>query len=323
MKKRITSMLLALAMVMGLIGPTAMAASQRAYDYEYTDTLSTLAGQAARSGNLDLAAEYESELQSLGVDILTTSEVIQLQNEFEGIMPLADNVPEPPNTNSVHWYKTTKYGHTYNGRKYDIIQIKAVAWDTPNQWLHAGGVESYAPTRSTDIPVIAGSKLVTALIERTVGSATVTIADFFTSIGQAAFIDSYSYLTIPNSSQDGHITASRDEYLDIYFYWVSEKGASDYSLRTKEAVGNLNYSYTVKGKLVKPDGSSRLVNSGGSVPKTTFLPTTRATWDSPCRAYLSNTYTEYWPGDIEFNINGTDFWIPQIPVPQNMEALLY
>lgn len=316
MKKRMVSLLLALAMVMGLAVPAWAEEGTQNFDLEQIRELAILAGEAARSGNSILAEQYEDQLHTLGGQVLTSSEILQLEGEFMGIVPYVSSVELPPNTHDIHWTLTPKKQHSYKGKSYDIIAVTAVSWDDTNEWLHADFAASYAPRTPQNIAVNTAYKFIQLGLTKTAFSAFVTLGNFFDDIGKSA--SNYSLITTAKSG----IAVSCSEDINITFYWISEAGANDYSMRVKETSGEVNYGYTANVSLTnKSTGKVDTINQSGTVRQKSYKAANYGNLDRVCQAYLNGTVAEYAAEDITITINDVTFQFPQPPLPQGMGTL--
>lgn len=317
MKKKMISLLLVLALVVGIC-PTAFAApaqSQR----ERADELISLAARAAKAGNLELAQEYERELQSLGVKVMTSEEVMQFGNEMTGGQTPAqtNGVVAPENTSAVHWYQYKPLeNYRYEDKAYDIIQIVASSWDDTCEWLHMDKA-AMKNSQKKSIPASITAQIIHAIAETASATKwTVTLGDFFSTLGE----DIADFNTVDVGANDFTVYYSAD--YTVNFYWLSEHGADNYFLKAKDQKMEMNYSYAGLVKLTHKDGhvDSKTVAETGN----RLLVYKSPTYGNPnkaCKAYQDETIAEDRIGNINLTILGTKHTIITRGLPPYMESL--
>lgn len=317
MKKRLVSMFLALTMCMGLAVPAA-AISVQDTD-ERINELMLLAARAARTGNLELAQQYDNELQTLGVEVVTAEEVMNFQNntaEGRTIAQVASEPPMPGNTSAAHWYKVTKEDYFYNRGRYDIVRFTAFSWDDTSWWLHMDKAD-VKNSQKKSLPVSATTQILQAVAANVTPTKwAVSMSDFFASIGE----NISNFKTLDVGANDFTVYYSAD--YTVNFFWVSEHGADNYFLRAKDQMMEMNYSYAGLVKLTQKDGRVDSLTTGETGARTiTYQAPNLGDWSKACQGYQNDTIIEDRVGDVTLTIMGTAHTIRTRGLPPYMDSV--
>lgn len=316
--KKIMSVVLVALMIFSCVG-TAFAASTStpssldAQDTDYINELIDLASEAARSGEKQLAYQYEEMLQELGVEVMTGDEVWDFYvNEINnGVEPILDDVVKPPNTSSIHWYKTTYMNHPYAGKSYDVITIRATSWDDTSDWLHVEQTlknkkkQSSIPLASLEYIFEAGADKVEGLL------GLVTIKSIF----EKAFLtfSKYEYLDV----NPGDIICMFTADIDVMWHWVREHNSpkDDYVIRLEENKIVGDYSYIHYIRATEPNGKVTTKSSGELTVPFEYERDDFGDIDRACQAFLDDKIREVNVGDIELKFNNESLTIPEFILP--------
>lgn len=318
-RKHIFSFTLIAAIILSMIAPVFAATTSTQADalMQEVDTLITLASKAARDGDLELAHQYELQIEALGTEILSAEDVRELEAELSGnsttdIVPLATDINPPSNNNKVHFYKTTTQNYYNGGQYYDIITIRAVSWDDTSSWLHTSG--SITTSAVTTYSVV--SDMSKAVMESIISSAPLmTVLDLFSSFSQST--SGYSSMTI--GKDDGTCLYAID--MEVRHQWIRPHGNGDYVLRVRESkYSEINYSTSIIATATKTNGSIQTKTISNDYSGR-YTPSQYGALNRVCQAYKNDAIAEYSAGSIPFTIGSKTVSIPAMTIPPYMDLL--
>lgn len=316
MKKRIISFVLALVICVCSVFSTCAASCSNDLQADYIDELITLAGQAARSGNLELANKYEEQVQAMGVEVLSQEEIFSLTQELRGNSAETYSVPTPPDAPSVHWYRQTTTNYRNDGKYYDIIALRCVSWDDTSAWLHVDNQFVTNPNAKS-FGASAAINLVQVAVGQTPWSIISTIGDFFEAINKD--ISNYNTLSIDKKA----ITCYYSADISVTFYWVSLHGEDSYCLCVRENMLSMNYSYLMRTSITQKNGKVDTINSGTITPggEIVYKAPQYGNLGRACQAYESDIIVNYNAGALKFNLAGDTVTLPEITIPPYMDSV--
>lgn len=232
-------------------------------EFDEINELITLAGVAARAGDLETAQKYEDILVARGVEIVATDDpqkaLVQLGIEEETAASTYA-VPDMEDTEAVHWFKYS-VTNWYNWRtfgNFDLISLRAESWDDTNSILVSGwnGVTNTKPkTYATSVLENIGIELVKFGIEKTfdeyedIASVVMTVGDVFldTDANSAEF----TTMEMTSGSVDFRWLGESS----VTFWYVRSNGSGrDYALYCVEEKITLDYDCDFEVRYRYPDG---------------------------------------------------------------------
>ena len=306
-------------MIFSCVG-TAFAASTNtsssldAQDTDYINELIDLASAAARSGDKELAYQYEEMLQDLGVEVMTGDEVWDFYvNEINhGVEPLLEDIEKPPNTSSIHWYKVQYGNHRYAGKAYDVITMRATSWNDTSDWLH---VEQTIKNKKKQMSIpLAGLKYIfeagAQKVEGLLGL--ITIKSIFNSANLS--LSKYEYLDI----KPGDVICTYTADIDVMWHWVREHNSpkKDYKIRLEENKIEGDYSYILTIRAT--DSSTGKVDTKTSGKLTVPFKYELDDFgdiDRACQAFIDGKIREVNVGGIELKFHDESITIPEFTLP--------
>lgn len=318
LNKQVGTILLVVALIFALNVPAnaVSTAYQADINEQKIDELVTLAGKAARDGNLEKAYAYEEQIKALGTEILTYEEVKELTSELSGNIasPQATDVNPPPNSSGVHFYRSENNNYRYNNKYYDIITIRAASWDGTNDWLHTEGeIKTSSPT-TYSIASALGTTVVKTILGG-VASSLMTVSDIIQDANEAT--SECTNLSI--DSKGGTCVYIID--MEVKFQWIRPHGNGDYILRVREAkYPEINYSVIVIAKIERKNGSIKTYTDSKDFDKS-YTPTGYGGFSRVCQAYENGSIAEYRVPAFTIAIGTKSATISSMPLPPYMESL--
>lgn len=283
------------------------------------DELSSLAAEAARDGNYELAYAHEEQLRLLGVEISTEICEQDIQSgesvNEDGISTLT-TVDPPEDTSAVHWYKYTYNWPYINGKTYEIIRIRAVSWDDTSEWLHVEGSITSKVARTFVASAI--NNLISVAVGASPVGALYTVLDLMEAVSED--LSSCQYLTVGL----GGITCNYYIDVAINFYWTREKGSNDsFVLTLKENHLTINYAYIITVRKTAYDGSIETLPDTGRITGKTYTGDNYNDLDVVCElAAAGLSQRENNAGAVVLTLaTNESVTVPQIDMPLYMEYI--
>ena len=279
-----------------------------------------LAGKAARDGDFAAAYEYERQIESLGVEIISCEEVheFMVENGGEYVDTNSTEVYPPPNSSRVHFYKSTSLNYYYNNNRYDIVTIQAVSWDDTSDWLHCEGtIKSNQPTV---YDVVSGlGMFVVETVVGEVSSGLMTVAGVLSAIGEGS--SQTTTLTI----QPGETVCTYAIDMDVKFQWIRPHGNGDYVLRVREArYAEINYGISLLTTTTLKNGSTKTFTVSDDFEKS-YTPSNYGSLARVCQAYVAGignrNIVDYYVPDYDIIFLGKTTIIPSMQIPPYMDSL--
>lgn len=327
-KRRVVSIVLVLVIILSYTN--SVSASSTLIQSEEVlvriDELIDLAGRAARDGKLDLAYQYEHQIEQLGADILSVEEVIEMERELcnstntdQAISVM--NVTKPTDSSAVHFYKTRrKYYYASTAQYYDIITIRAVSWDDTSNWLHDDGQIVTKKPHSFPLASAAASVVIGLILPERVALA-VSLSDFL----MAAGANTSNYTTFDIDENGGIATYSVD--MEVRFQWICPYGSNDHVLRVRESkYSEINYTTTLNVKAKRNDGYTKTYSDSNTYFES-YTPSEYGSLERVCEAYLNSELypgdpiREYSAGPIMMTIGQRTVSIAALTIPPYMDSL--
>ena len=325
MKKRTITITLLFCFAINLFMPAAaketLPDSSEGTEYS-VDELIILASRAAREGDIDTANQYEAQIESLGVETLSTQEAyawISAETELTEGPALLSTVNPPPDTSAVHWYRS-EYSYSYiNGKIYDIVKIQAVSWDDTNDWLHVEGQINLSTMESFSLDpdeILGAVGFISTPFD-----LFFTLGDVFEGIGQLT--SEYSQIQIMTSNSLGDTTHCMYTVdMTVGFWWIKEHNTSDpYVLRLQDQVLDIAYSYMFIARLVRNDGEVESIPANSPSLSDIYYPLGYNDSDNVCSAYLADQITQQYVPGIIVRLGEHTSTITPFNIPPYMESL--
>lgn len=279
MLRKLLAVIVVLGICVGIVVP-ANAAELKAIEQANAiqeraaviDELITIASEAWRSGEDELAERYESMLSSYGVKSLVTNDPREaeayfgLRSDGSDVMPC--DIPEMESTNAIKWYSMeyNDYYHYLNGKYYNLVCLYAkpinaipsglfyedITVENPNAVsFETALIDNVSEALAEDMVSFAAGEIAGLIpsVDFVVDSV-VTLGD----VVSKATLESQEYKTI--RINPGSMACHWDVQVTACYWYVKRSGtAADYGLYCAENKISFNTVSSVYVAYVKDDGT--------------------------------------------------------------------